>query len=126
MNVLLPRVEKDNSIVLWKPMKSNEHLIPQFHLGHTKDLLWLINKQPIWLQTQNTYYLKFDKRVAVPSVKNFQLVNPLDRNLPLLRVAERIFLQFGRVGNNSFNLDFSWPFSILQAFAIALASFDYK
>ena len=37
-----------------------------------------------------------------------------------------IFMQFGRVGDAVFNLDFQYPFSPLQAFAVCLSSFDYK
>jgi len=38
----------------------------------------------------------------------------------------KVYLQFGRVGEKDFNLDFQWPLSPLQAFGIALSSFDYK
>jgi tubby-related protein 1 len=51
-------------------------------------------------------------------VKNFQLIDDKDEN--------KIYLQFGRVGEQMFNLDFQWPFSPLMAFAIALTSFDNK
>jgi tubby-related protein 1 len=51
-------------------------------------------------------------------VKNFQLVD--DNN------DEHIYLQFGRIEDEHFNLDFQWPLSPLQAFGIALSSFDYK
>ena len=37
-----------------------------------------------------------------------------------------IFLQFGRVTDDIFNMDFQWPLSPLQAFTICLSSFDYK
>lgn len=31
-------------------------------------------------------------------------------------------IQFGRIENNCYTLDFEWPFSPLQAFAVALAN----
>lgn len=37
-----------------------------------------------------------------------------------------VSLQFGRVSNTQFSCDVSWPLSLLQAFAIALSSFDSK
>ncbi|XP_027201481.2 tub domain-containing protein ktub [Dermatophagoides pteronyssinus] len=37
-----------------------------------------------------------------------------------------VSLQFGRVSNTHFSCDVSWPLSLLQAFAIALSSFDSK
>ncbi|KAF7495008.1 Tubby -like protein [Sarcoptes scabiei] len=39
---------------------------------------------------------------------------------------ELVSLQFGRVSNTHFSCDVSWPLSLLQAFAIALSSFDSK
>lgn len=52
------------------------------------------------------------------SVKNFQLVEPEEQ--------ECIFLQFGRVGKDEFTMDFQWPMTPFQAFAITLSSFDSK
>jgi tubby-related protein 1 len=62
--------------------------------------------------------LNFHGRVDKASVKNFQLVDERDE--------EKIYLQFGRISETNFNLDFQWPFSPFQAFAIALSSFDNK
>jgi len=81
MNVLLPRVNKDGFIAQWRPMKDSDHLIPQFQRGYANDMFWLVNKQPVWLPDKNIYCLKFDKRKAMPSVKNFQLINSLNRIL---------------------------------------------
>jgi hypothetical protein len=39
---------------------------------------------------------------------------------------EVVIMQFGRVGDNDFTCDFQYPLSPLQAFGIALSSFDYK
>jgi tubby-related protein 1 len=35
-------------------------------------------------------------------------------------------MQFGRVSDNVFSMDYQHPMSALQAFAIALSSFDGK
>lgn len=64
------------------------------------------------------FVLNFNGRVDKASVKNFQLIDNEDEN--------RIYLQFGRVGDQEFTLDFQWPFSPMQAFAVALSSFDNK
>ena len=50
--------------------------------------------------------------------KNFQLVQPDDQ--------DAILLQFGRVGKDEFTMDFQWPMTPFQAFAITLSSFDSK
>lgn len=52
------------------------------------------------------------------SVKNFQLVSPEDH--------EAVLLQFGRTGKDMFTMDYQWPLSPLQAYAICMSSFDYK
>ena len=51
-------------------------------------------------------------------MKNFQLVTTVDQ--------ESVILQFGRVGKDDFTMDYQWPLWGLQAFGIALSSFDYK
>jgi len=83
------------------------------------DLLLLANREPSWNEDVGAYVLNFGGRVTQPSVKNFQLVE-------VAGDAERVVLLFGRVDRDRFTLDFQWPLSPLQAFAIALTSLDYK
>lgn len=44
----------------------------------------------------------------------------------LASAADYIVLQFGRVAEDAFTLDYRYPLCALQAFAIALSSFDGK
>mmetsp|Transcript_53225 Transcript_53225/g.142390 ORF Transcript_53225/g.142390 Transcript_53225/m.142390 type:complete len:463 (-) Transcript_53225:223-1611(-) len=76
------------------------------------------NKPPKWNENIGAFVLNFNKRVTQASVKNFQLTNHED--------PDTVYLQFGRVGKDVFNMDFRHPFSPFQAFAICLSSFDYK
>lgn len=76
------------------------------------------NKAPKWNEQIGAFVLNFNKRVTQASVKNFQLTSTDD--------PDTVFLQFGRVGKDVFNVDFRYPFSPFQAFAICLSSFDYK
>ena len=62
--------------------------------------------------------LNFNGRVDRASVKNFQLIDEYDDN--------RIYMQFGRVGKQNFNMDAAFPMSLFQAFGTALSSFDFK
>ena len=64
------------------------------------------------------FVLNFNGRVDKASVKNFQLIDEYDDN--------KIYMQFGRVGKDAFTMDFQYPLCALQAFGIALSSFDYK
>jgi tubby-related protein 1 len=60
--------------------------------------------------------LDFNKRVKKLSVKNFQIVDDIDK----------VVLQFGRTSENEFVMDFSYPLTPIQAFGICLTSLDRK
>lgn len=75
-----------------------------------------VNKRPHWDAAQKGHVLNFNGRVTLSSVKNFQLVNS----------SSRVMLQFGRVRKNVFTVDYGWPASAVQAFAICLSSLDRK
>uniref|UniRef100_A0A5S6QFN8 Tubby-like protein n=1 Tax=Trichuris muris TaxID=70415 RepID=A0A5S6QFN8_TRIMR len=65
-----------------------------------------------------SYILNFHGRVTQASVKNFQIIH---KNNP-----EYVIMQFGRISENIFSMDYSYPLCALQAFGIALSSFDGK
>lgn len=48
------------------------------------------------------------------------------RSRPLSPVADYIVMQFGRVADDAFTMDYNYPLCAVQAFAIALSSFDGK
>ena len=79
------------------------------------------NLRPVWHDGMNAYVLHFDNhRVREKSVKNFKLVRVNDPE-------KRTVLQFGRVmDRNVFVMDYAWPLSAAQAFAICLSSIDPK
>lgn len=89
--------------------------------------LVLKNKAPRWHEQLRCWCLNFRGRVTVASVKNFQLVVDVD---PALNVSveeqEKIILQFGKIGTDIFTMDYRYPLSAFQAFAICLSSFDTK
>lgn len=80
--------------------------------------LQLQNKQPIYNPETNSYSLNFSGRVTVASVKNFQIVHPLDPTF--------ITLTFGKEANDSFILDYTHPWNPLQAFCVGLTALDHK
>ncbi|KAL7873708.1 hypothetical protein AOLI_G00127790 [Acnodon oligacanthus] len=80
------------------------------------NLIELETKKPEWDKEKKAYVLDFNGRVKQSSVKNCQLActaNP-----------DQMVLQFGRVDEDCFVLDFSFPLCALQAFAISLTCFD--
>lgn len=111
---------------------------------------------PFSCSESQSYVLNFHGRVTQASVKNFQLIasdpdpgdsvdwDPDDQldhkrldfapTLPAVPTAASplrpldpgVCMQFGRVSDKEFTCDITSPLSPLQAFAIALSSFDSK
>jgi len=116
------------------------------------NILELHNKTPVWNDETQSYVLNFHGRVTQASVKNFQLVHDDDSNslfsfstdfwnfgliikcvvwvgyllIQSFPPGEYIVMQFGRVAEDVFTMDFRYPLCALQAFAVALSSFDSK
>ena len=98
--------------------------------------LVLRNKAPRWHEQLQCWCLNFRGRVTVASVKNFQLVaatqpaagaptpsQPAPAPPP---DQDKVILQFGKVAKDMFTMDYRYPLSAFQAFAICLSSFDTK
>ncbi|CAL9082161.1 unnamed protein product [Musa textilis] len=66
--------------------------------------------------------------VTVASVKNFQLAAAGDPSfgVSLAEQQEKVILQFGKIGKDIFTMDYRYPLSAFQAFAICLTTFDTK
>ncbi|XP_009629482.1 tubby-like F-box protein 8 isoform X1 [Nicotiana tabacum] len=97
--------------------------------------LVLRNKPPRWHEQLQCWCLNFRGRVTVASVKNFQLIAATQRAAGAPTPAQpaqsssdhdKIILQFGKVGKDMFTMDYRYPLSAFQAFAICLSSFDTK
>ncbi|KAI5066825.1 hypothetical protein GOP47_0017353 [Adiantum capillus-veneris] len=95
--------------------------------------LILKNKAPRWHEHLQCWCLNFRGRVTVASVKNFQLVASTSESATesivpssLQNDYEKVLLQFGKVGKDVFTMDYRYPLSAFQAFAICLSSFDTK
>ncbi|XP_015788924.1 tubby-related protein 4 [Tetranychus urticae] len=71
----------------------------------------LHNKAPLWNEVSQVYQLDFGGRVTQESAKNFQIEH-----------QGKQVMQFGRIDDNAYTLDFQYPFSALQALAVALAN----
>ncbi|KAF3445511.1 hypothetical protein FNV43_RR10687 [Rhamnella rubrinervis] len=97
--------------------------------------LVLRNKAPRWHEQLQCWCLNFRGRVTVASVKNFQLIAATQSaagaptpssSQPAQSDHDKIILQFGKVGKDMFTMDYRYPLSAFQAFAICLSSFDTK
>jgi len=94
------------------------NILSCFKRGSSEGLVVMKNKPPKWNESLGAYCLNFNGRVTHASVKNFQLVSEDDE--------DHVILQFGKVGKDTFTMDFAWPICAMQAFCICLTSFDNK
>lgn len=100
---------------------------PQDSFHNPKNSLILRNKAPRWHEQLQCWCLNFKGRVTVASVKNFQLVAAIDPSeLVPVEEQDKVILQFGKIGKDIFTMDYRYPLSAFQAFAICLSSFDTK
>lgn len=118
MTVLLMGMTRDGKRPEFRPSSEEDSLAEKYQAGTDNRLLVLRNKSPQWNEETQSYVLNFSGRVTLASVKNFQIVHASD--------LDYIVLQFGRIAETTFTLDYQYPLCPLQAFAIALSSFDAK
>jgi len=120
MKVMVPNVNARGERTVLRPQTSEETMLERYKAAmNDADVQILKNKPPKWNEQVGAYVLNFNGRVTRASVKNFQLYNPA-------KDPEAVIMQFGRVGKDAFTMDYQAPLCALQAFGIALSSFDYK
>lgn len=96
-------------------------------MSRSQEPLILKNKAPRWHEQLQCWCLNFKGRVTVASVKNFQLVAAVSASHNVSTAEqEKVILQFGKIGKDIFTMDYRYPLSAFQAFAMCLSSFDTK
>ena len=110
-----------------------------------RDLITCLHKRETKYDPLSSCIVDFKSRATCVSIKNFQLVHsrPTDSTMgkdyekynseyafedagTMSVPPEHVILQMGKVGSDCFNVDFQYPLSMLQAFAICLSRFDTK
>ncbi|XP_054854642.1 tubby-related protein 3 [Eublepharis macularius] len=118
MSVIIPGMNLNHQRIPIRPRNELESLLSKWQNKNLDNLIELHNKAPVWNDDTQSYVLNFHGRVTQASVKNFQIVHEND--------PDYIVMQFGRVAEDVFTLDFNYPLCALQAFAVGLSSFDSK
>ncbi|XP_072975552.1 tubby-like F-box protein 6 [Typha angustifolia] len=114
-----------SSIPFFRSKSAHVEQLPLPSAGQKEGKLVLKNKAPRWHEQLQCWCLNFRGRVTVASVKNFQLVAS-EENGQANQEHDKVILQFGKVGKDLFTMDYRYPLSAFQAFAICLSSFDTK
>ncbi|CAH2221366.1 tubby-related 1 isoform X1 [Pelobates cultripes] len=118
MTVLIPGMDENCERVPIRPRNDNDGILQRWQNKNMENLIELHNKSPVWNDETQSYVLNFHGRVTHPSIKNFQIVHADD--------PDYIIMQFGRIADDAFTMDYKYPMCAVQAFAIALSSFDGK
>ncbi|GJT85470.1 tubby-like F-box protein 5 [Tanacetum coccineum] len=120
-------VQEDGSTPtpLTLPDQTTQNPLPESSILDKTEPLILRNKAPRWHEQLQCWCLNFKGRVTVASVKNFQLAVDSSQNGEAAEQDDAI-LQFGKIGKDIFTMDYQYPLSAFQAFAICLSSFDTK
>jgi len=122
MKVLIPDLEYDE-IPMIKPLNNDSGIIERYNNNNVNyntkcSISCFVNKKPAYSEQHKSFFLNFSGRIKQGSVKNFQIIKEND--------PDYLYIQFGRIDDNTFALDFQYPFSPLQAFSVALTSLERK
>jgi len=119
MTIVIPKMNNETrSRMECQPTSENMGLLGHFDECNLERITVHHNRQPMWNDSTQSYVLNFNGRVTQASVKNFQITGVDD--------PTETIMQFGRIKNDIFTMDYRYPLSATQAFAIALSSFDPK
>uniref|UniRef100_A0A2K5I2U2 Uncharacterized protein n=1 Tax=Colobus angolensis palliatus TaxID=336983 RepID=A0A2K5I2U2_COLAP len=116
MSVIIPGMTLNHKQIPHQPRNNHDSLLSRWQNKTMENLIELHNKAPVWNSDTQSYVLNFRGRVTQASVKNFQIVHKND--------PDYIVMQFGRVADDVFTLDYKYPLCAVQAFGIGLSSFD--
>mmetsp|Transcript_19587 Transcript_19587/g.55226 ORF Transcript_19587/g.55226 Transcript_19587/m.55226 type:complete len:275 (+) Transcript_19587:96-920(+) len=86
------------------------HIAPTANYGEQL----LSSKLPVWNDEVGSLVMDFKGRRVVASAKNFQLARAESPN--------HVVCQHGKIGANTFGLDFKYPLTVIQAFSISLTT----
>jgi len=118
MDVLLPKINDDGSSAVWCQVCG---CAGQQEEERTE----LTMRRPKWNSTVKALMLDFYGRCSLASAKNIQLKVAGDSVGIEGGTSDKVKLLFGKTKSNSFVLDFRRPLGTVQAFAIALTTYDW-
>lgn len=112
MEARIPGLYADGTCVVWCPVLGKGDLA--LAEDDNYETQQLITKEPVWNEQVESLVLDFKGRNVLSSAKNFQLA--------LRQKPKHVICQFGKLGPTNFGLDFRYPLSVIQAFAMAMST----
>jgi hypothetical protein len=101
--------------------KSNiSKLVEKYERG-TENIVFQTEESK-WDDEAQEYVLPFDTQIWEQSVKNFRL--ELKSGIPIDFNESPVFLEFGKVEKDRYQMTLRWPFSILAAFSVAVSAIE--
>jgi len=112
MEIHVPGLYADGSRVVWCPLLGRGDLSQP--IDESNEAQKLTTKQPTWNEEVESLVLDFKGRHILSSAKNFQLA--------LSQKPDHVLCQYGKIGPQTFSLDFKYPLSVIQAFGTSLTT----
>ena len=121
LEYIIPEINSEGVPFKFQPTNSKESMVEKYTGISFENMIVFENQIPYWNEDKKNYVMMFSDRVKESSVKNFQLKR---KEGEVASAEDEIFLEFGKINKTDFSLTLKWPFSILNAFGLALSSFD--
>jgi hypothetical protein len=113
MEVHVPGLYSDESRVVWCPKLGRGDLGLKSQCDNYESQM-LATKKPVWNDEIESLVLDFKGRTIQSSAKNFQIA--------MAQRPDHVICQYGKIGTNTFSLDFRYPLSVIQAFGISMST----
>merc|ERR1719424_1558857 len=116
MEAHIPALYSDESRVIWCPKLGRGDLgyEPSEGTEGGYESQRLVTKKPVWNDAVESLVLDFKARSIQSSAKNFQI--------SMAKRPKHVICQYGKIGGNTFSLDFRYPLSVIQAFGTSLTT----
>eukprot|EP00736_Rhodelphis_marinus_P014326 Rmarinus@m.13771 len=120
MNMILPALTSSKRFEPHRPQMEKDQLMDRFKKNlKPESFIYVQNEAPKWNPKTQMHELKFRNRDLTPSVKNFRAIIKEDGK-------SRCVLEFAKLRDDKFVVEFMHPISPLQAFTVCLTAIVNK
>ena len=124
LEFIIPNIDSNSDPIKFQPTSQAESLAQKCTQEDISSMIVFETQKPYWNEELQKHMMSFSERVKEPSVKNFQLKYKRIEGPENTEEKDDILLEFGRIDKDNFALTLKYPFSIMNAFGLALSTFD--